>query len=51
MSASIFVESNDIRPVYYHITWDSTMIGTLVGKSGEETGTTRGNISSKYQSP
>lgn len=27
------------------------MIGTLVGKSGEETGTTRGNITSKYQAP
>lgn len=51
VSASIYVESNDIRPVRYHITWDSTMTGTLVGKSGEETGTTRGNITSKFGAP
>lgn len=51
VSASIYVESNDIRPVRYHITWDSTMEGTLVGKSGQTTGTTRGDITSKFGAP
>jgi len=51
VSASIFVESNDIRPVYYHISWASTMTNTYVGKSGEETGTTRGHITSKHYAP
>lgn len=51
MSASIFVESNDIRPIYHHISWDSTAINTFVGKTGMATGTTRGYITDKYISP
>lgn len=51
VSATIFVESTDIRPVRYHISWDNTMTQTWVGKSGEETGTTRGHITSKHYAP
>lgn len=51
MSATIFVEPTDIRPVRYHITWANTMQGTIVGKSGQATNTTRGNILSKYHAP
>lgn len=51
VSASIFVASTDMRPVRYHISWDSTMIGTYVGKAGAVTNTTRGDIFSKYLSP
>jgi hypothetical protein len=51
ISATIYVESYDIRPVRYHITWDSTTIGTIVGKAGSTTGTTRGYITSKFGAP
>lgn len=51
ISASILVDSTDIRPIRYHISWENTARGTWVGKSGEETGTTRGHITSKYHSP
>jgi hypothetical protein len=51
MSASIFVETNDIRPIYYHISWESTAVNAFVGKSGMTTGTTRGYITDKWVSP
>lgn len=50
VSASILVDSTDIRPVYYHITWDNTMKGKRVGMAGGESGTRRGFITSKDRS-
>lgn len=51
MSASIFVETTDIRPIYRHISWESTAVNTFVGKSGKTTETTRGYITDKDYSP
>lgn len=51
VSSALFVSSSDIRPIYYHITWDATMYNTLVGKAGGSTGTQRGYITSTYVMP
>lgn len=50
MGASIFVEPTDIRPIYQHISWESTAVNTFVGKSGMNSGTTKGYIYDKYLS-
>lgn len=51
ISASVLVDGAEFRPIRHHISWDSTMINTYVGKSGYASGTTRGHIFSKTMSP
>lgn len=47
----MWITSSEIRRLQYYITHPNIVIGTQVGKSGYQTGTTRGYIGSKYFRP